>query len=154
MNTPICDFVNDFIKAKPHRLHMPGHKGKSFLDFEKYDITEIDGADSLYEADGIIKESEKNASALFDAVTFYSTEGSSQCIKAMLHLVCMEKKTKPLIWAGRNVHKSFLSSAVLTDFEIKWLYPENDASYLSCRIDGERLRKVRQKARCSLCNKP
>ena len=146
MNTPICDFVNEFTKRSPHRLHMPGHKGKSFLDFEAYDITEIDGADSLYEADGIIRESEKNVSELFDAVTFYSTEGSSQCIKAMLHLVCMDKEEKPLIWAGRNVHKSFLSSAVLTDFEIKWLYPENDASYLSCRIDGERLRKELEKS--------
>ncbi len=141
MNTPICDFVNEFAKAKPHRLHMPGHKGKSFLNFEKYDITEIDGADSLYEAEGIIKESENNASELFDAVTFYSTEGSSQCIKAMLHLVCTEKKAKPLIWAGRNVHKSFLSSAVLSDFEIRWLYPEKNTSYLSCKIDGERLKK-------------
>ena len=140
MNTPVCDFVNKFAEAESHRLHMPGHKGKSFLGFEKYDITEIDGADSLYEADSIIKESEKNASELFDALTFYSTEGSSQCIKAMLHLVCTKKEAKPLIWAGRNAHKSFLSSAVLSDFEIKWLYPEDNTSYLSCKIDGKRLK--------------
>ena len=140
MNTPICDFVNEFIKSNPHRLHMPGHKGKKFLSFENYDITEIDGADSLYEAQGIIRESEDNASTLFGASTYYSTEGSSQCIKAMLHLVCSEKKEKPLIWAGRNVHKSFLSSAVLSDFEIRWLYPDNKSSYLSCKIESEKLK--------------
>ena len=44
---------------------MPGHKGKTFLGCEAYDITEIKGADALYEADGIIAESEENASALF-----------------------------------------------------------------------------------------
>ena len=41
-------------------MHMPGHKGKSLLGYEKNDITEIFGADSLYQASGIIKESEQN----------------------------------------------------------------------------------------------
>ncbi len=140
MNTPICDFVKQFVNSNPHRLHMPGHKGKFFLNNELYDITEIDGADSLYEADGIIKESESNASEIFGAVTLYSTEGSSQCIKAMLHLICTKAEEKPLIWAGRNAHKSFLSAAVLSDFEIKWLYPANNSSYLSCKIDENIIR--------------
>ena len=47
---------------------MPGHKGIGDHN-ECLDITEITGADSLYEASGIIAESEKNASALFDAHT-------------------------------------------------------------------------------------
>ncbi len=141
MNTPICDFVNEYSIKDALRLHMPGHKGKKHLGFESLDITEIDGADSLYEADGIIKESEENASSLFGARTFYSAEGSSQCIKAMLYLVCLHAKEKPLIWAGRNVHKSFLSSAVLLDFDIKWLYPEKESSYLSCKISAEHLEK-------------
>ena len=44
---------------------MPGHKGKPLLGAEPWDITEIDGADVLYSADGIIKESEDLASSLF-----------------------------------------------------------------------------------------
>ena len=51
---------------------MPGHKGKRHFGMEKYDLTEMYGADSLFEADGIIAESEKNASELFGADTFYS----------------------------------------------------------------------------------
>lgn len=141
MNTPICDFVKKYAESDSLRLHMPGHKGKSLLGFESFDITEIDGADSLYEAEGIIKESEKNASLLFGSPTFYSVEGSSQCIKAMLYLVCQKAEGKALIWAGRNVHKSFLSAAVLLDFETEWLYPEYDFSYLSCRINAEYLEK-------------
>lgn len=51
-----------------------------------FDITEITGADNLYDPSGIIKESEENASKIFGAKTFYSTEGSSQANKAMLYL--------------------------------------------------------------------
>ena len=43
------------------RFHMPGHKGTGFLGCEGFDITEVSGADELYEADGIIAESEENA---------------------------------------------------------------------------------------------
>ena len=84
MDTPICDFVKRYAQSGIARLHMPGHKGMGPLGFEQYDITEINGADSLYEADGIIAQSEANASQLFGCHTFYSTEGSSQCIRAML----------------------------------------------------------------------
>ena len=141
MNTPICDFVKKYTDKNALRLHMPGHKGESLLGFESRDITEIEGADSLYEADGIIKESENNASFLFGSPTFYSTEGSSQCIKAMLYLICLKAEGKAVIWAGRNVHKSFLSAAVLLDFKIEWLYPDEGESYLSCKTDAKELEK-------------
>lgn len=120
---------------------MPGHKGTSLLGFEEYDITEIAGADSLYEAQGIIKQSEQNASYLFGCPTFYSTEGSSQCIRAMLYLAMLNSgKKNPLIAAGRNVHKTFVSAAALLDFDIDWLCSAV-GSYLSCRITPEYLEK-------------
>ena len=40
---------------------MPGHKGQSLLGFEPLDLTEIRGADELYEPEGIIAQSEANA---------------------------------------------------------------------------------------------
>ena len=87
METPIVDFVERYTAQGGVRLHMPGHKGKSFLGCEDLDITEIKGADALYEADGIIARSEENAAAIFGTGrTLYSTEGSSQCIRAMLYL--------------------------------------------------------------------
>ena len=70
METPICDFVKNYIEKDMLRLHMPGHKGQMFLGMEAYDITEIEGADSLYEAAGIIRKSEENAGCLFGAATF------------------------------------------------------------------------------------
>ncbi len=138
MNTPICDFAKKYADSDSMRLHMPGHKGKNFIGAESIDITEFSGADSLYEANGIIKESEENASKLFGCKTFYSTEGSSLCIRAMLYLVTLYAKNqgrKPLILAGRNAHRTFISAAALLDFDIEWLYPSADDSYLSCNIN-------------------
>ncbi|MBE6708881.1 MAG: aminotransferase class V-fold PLP-dependent enzyme [Ruminococcaceae bacterium] len=133
MTTPICDFINKYIDDGAARLHMPGHKGADGYD---RDITEISGADSLFEADGIIRESEENASALFGCRTFYSTEGSSLAIRAMLYLVQLSHKGKIKIAAGRNAHKVFLSAAALLDFDIDWLCPDS-SSYLSCDISPE-----------------
>ena len=75
MTTPIVDFVRRYAQSGTSRLHMPGHKGQSLLGFEPWDITEIKGADELYEAEGIIAQSEANATRLFGtAHTYYSTE--------------------------------------------------------------------------------
>ena len=139
MTTPIIDFVSGYVGEETLRLHMPGHKGKSYLGFEERDITEIKGADSLYEADGIIKESEDNASKLFGCRTYYSTEGSSHCIRAMVYLCAVYAKSKgkkPCISAFRNVHKTFLSAVAMTDCEVHWLCGD-DETYLSCSVSEE-----------------
>ena len=135
MDTPICDFVRHYADGELLRLHMPGHKGVSRLGVEAMDITEVHGADSLYEAEGIIRKSEDNASRLFGCPTFYSTEGSSQCIRAMLHLATTGRSK--VVAAARNVHKTFLSAAALLDLQVEWLYPQTGESYLSCTLDLE-----------------
>lgn len=142
MNTPICDFVSRYIGSNPCRLHMPGHKGVTLTGAEARDLTEIAGADSLYEASGIIRESEENAGELFGAHTFYSTEGSSHAIRAMLYLVVLfagQNGQKPVIAAGRNVHRAFLSAAALLDFDILWMLPQTQASYLSCTLTAQQV---------------
>lgn len=142
MNTPIFDFVKGYAESGASRLHMPGHKGRSFLGCEKYDITEIDGADVLYNATGIIKESEENASSLFGTrATFYSTEGSTLCIKAMLSLIRKGKKERPLILAGRNVHKAFIYAGALLDFDVKWMYAKKGAHLCSCQLTAQEVEK-------------
>ena len=145
MNTPIADFVRRYAASGTARLHMPGHKGRAFLGCEALDITEIAGADSLYEADGIIRESEENASALFgSARTLYSTEGSSQCIRAMLYLAltCRPAGAVPVIVAARNVHKAFVYAAALLDCEVVWLWPEESRSLCGCPVTPETLDKT------------
>ena len=123
-------------------MHMPGHKGAGILGFEGMDLTEISGADELFAAEGIIKESEQNASTLFGCPTYYSTQGSTLCIQTMCTILCQDAKSKgkkPKILAGRNAHRSFIHAAALLDFDIEWLYGNSD--YLSCKINAKDLEK-------------
>ena len=118
MNTPVVDFVRRYARQRTARMHMPGHKGRGPLGCEELDITEIAGADELYEAEGIIAQSEANATQLFGtARTYYSTEGSSQCIRALLY------------------------AAALLDFDIQWLWPAPDAAgaLCTCPVEPEAL---------------
>ena len=148
MDTPIVDFARRYAQSGTSRLHMPGHKGQSLLGFEPLDLTEIRGADELYEPEGIIAQSEANATRLFGtAHTYYSTEGSSQCIRAMLCLALQAapqaSKTgkRPVLLAARNAHKALLYAAALLDFDIQWLWPQaEDAGALcSCPVSAAAL---------------
>ena len=143
MRTPIFDFVSEYTRRDPLRLHMPGHKGIPLIGCEARDITEIGGADVLYAADGIIAESEANAASLFGvARTLYSTEGSSLVIRAMLALLrsYAEELGRPArLLAARNVHRSFLYGAALLDLEVDWLESEANADLLSLSLDEQAL---------------
>lgn len=146
MDTPIADFARLYDASGTARLHMPGHKGKPFLGCEHLDITEISGADALYEAEGIIARSEANAGRLFGSGrTLYSTEGSSQCIGAMLYLAltCRPDGAAPVVVAARNVHKAFVYAAALLDFEVVWLWPEGGSrSICGCPVSPDSLEKT------------
>ena len=141
MKTPIADFIKQYAQSDATRLHMPGHKGNGFLGFECYDITEIQGADVLYSADGIIAESENNCSSLFGtAHSFYSTEGSSLAIKAMLSLaVTASGEERPTVLAARNAHKAFLYAAAWLDFHIQWLTPSVTDHLCACKLTKEEI---------------
>ena len=150
MRTPIKDFVKKYALSKPVRLHMPGHKGVSFLGVEPYDITEINGADVLYSASGIIAESMANTTTLFDSKkTLYSTEGSSLAIRSILHLLkgyAQAKGVGAKVLAYRNAHKSFITSSAFLDVDVEWLYNAQngilsanfDISTLECAIIKEK----------------
>ncbi|MBQ8413658.1 MAG: amino acid decarboxylase [Clostridia bacterium] len=124
MTTPIYDFVKKYAESKTTRFHMPGHKGVGQLGCEMYDITEVKGADVLYSAEGIIEESENNLTELYDTGhSFYSTEGSTLAIKAMLAIVTADRKEgeRPIILASRNAHVSFIHAAAMLDIDVLWM---------------------------------
>ncbi|MGN0477855.1 MAG: aminotransferase class V-fold PLP-dependent enzyme [Hominenteromicrobium sp.] len=140
MDTPICDFVRHYCESGALRMHMPGHKGRSLLGMEALDLTEIDGADELYHAHGIIRQSEENAAALFGtAKTLYSAEGSSLCIRAMLYLALLHAKAagkRPVICAARNAHKVFVTAAALLGLDVTWLSPKSREHVIACEVDA------------------
>ncbi|SFY05282.1 aminotransferase class V-fold PLP-dependent enzyme [Ruminococcus sp. XPD3002] len=144
MNTPIYDYLKRYAASGMLRGHMPGHKGvspvKGLESLYSLDITEISGADSLFEADGIILESERNMSSLYGSTaSFYSAEGSTLCIQAMLAAVKFENRT---VIAARNVHRSFLNAAALLGLDVEWLIPEYSDGILSGRINLVSLEEI------------
>lgn len=134
MNTPIIDFLKSYDSMT--RLHMPGHKGTE----NPFDLTEVDGADVLYNPHGIISESENNASEIFGSgATAYSVEGSSLGIRAAVYLVASYAKSigkTPTILATRNVHSAFVSACALTGVNPEWICG-ND--FLSAEVSPSRL---------------
>lgn len=145
MNTPIADFIRAYAESGTLRLHMPGHKGHPLVGCEAFDITEIRGADELAVADGIIGESERNASLLFGTgKTLFSTEGSSQCIRAMVYLAASaapDREKRKYLLAGRNAHKTLLYALALADLDVQWLFGKAD-SLCSCPVTPAQLEQA------------
>ena len=148
MNTPIADFVKAYTLSGASRFHMPGHKGNPVIGCEMFDITEINGADVLGNADGIIAESEANAASLFNtAKTFYSTEGSTLCIKAMLALIKKNSiKSVPKILAARNAHKAFVYACALLGLEPEWIFPKEFTHLCACELSCNELDDILKNA--------
>lgn len=136
MATPIHDFLVKNSERHTIRCYMPGHKGTE----DPLDITEIDGADSLYDTDtnggkGIIAQSEKNASKLFGSKrTLFSCSGSTLAIQTMLTLAKLRGNSKDHVIAGRYSHRSFINSCILLGLIPSWVYPEE---YLSAAVTPE-----------------
>lgn len=145
MTTPIYNFLIKNISSNCSRMYMPGHKGNHPYDVLKhisaYDITEITGADELYEAEGIIDQSEKNTAVLYETKhTSFSAGGSTLCIQAMLKLVLNEGDT---VIAGRNVHTSFVNTCALLNINPYFVLPEfNDSFFVSGEISCEKIEKA------------
>lgn len=126
---PLTSFLKEYAERGLLRCHMPGHKGKPLSGFPAlsavlpYDITEIDGADSLFEAEGILLAAEQETASLYKSGSCcWSAGGSTLCIQAMLAAMKAENRT---VIAGRTVHRAFLNACILLDLSVKWVYPES-----------------------------
>ena len=104
-------------------MHMPGHKrrmgdvGNPFF----IDITEIEGFDNLYRAEGVLKEAQKRAAALYGSEeTHYLVNGSTGGILAAIS-GCTTFGGRILM--VRNSHKSAYHAAMLRGLDTAYLYP-------------------------------
>lgn len=144
MNTPISDFLNNYENSNTLRMHMPGHKGEY-----SHDITEIKGADSLFEAAGIIKQSEENAAKLFGTLsTIYSCQGSTLAIHTMIALMKSENRR---IIAARNSHRSFLNICALLNMKITWIYPTDNTGIIGGTININDIENALKSEKSPVC---
>ena len=145
METPLYDFLKRYAAGNTVRLHMPGHKGhhpdSALQEMARYDITEIAGADSLFEAEGVIREAERNTAALYETGdTCFLAGGSTLGIQTMLACCCMPGDT---VLAARNAHKAFINTCALLDLNVQWLLPNSRDSFgVSGTVDAQQVREA------------
>ena len=133
----IAGFLKEHAALEPVSFHMPGHKGSRI--YRKYgygefienlvdsDITEIPGADNLFQAEGIIEAAAEKYRKLYGARKSYllinGTSGG--LIAAILASV---SKGGRLVMA-RNCHKSVFNALTLGDIEPVYAYPSEIEEY-------------------------
>lgn len=137
VTTPIYDFLRKHVDKQPISFHMPGHKGSElfrklgygdFLDhIMDSDITEIDGADNLFQTEGIIKDAQEKYAKLYGVKKSYLLiNGTSGGIIASI--LASVNKGKKIIMA-RNCHKSVFNALTLGDIQPVYAYPEMIKEY-------------------------
>lgn len=139
----MMSFAEEYAGSGISRFHMPGHKGAALHGLERYDLTEIKGADHLFESEGIIAEGERlTALAYGSAATFWSAEGSSLSIKSAMCILHRYLGRTPRVAAARNCHRAFIDVCALLGIDPVWLYPEKPRTMLcECRVTADEVRR-------------
>ena len=131
MKTPLYNALIEYSKHKKP-FHMPGHKLGTFgdmkqLDFTALDVTEANGLDNLYEAEGIIKEAMQEMSRFYGAQsTTFLTNGSTAGILASLMTIC---KPGDKVLIARNCHHSVWHALILIGAVPIYIQPEYNEDF-------------------------
>ena len=133
----LLDFLLDHKELDPVSFHMPGHKGSRIYvenGYENFlsgimdcDITEIPGADNLFQTESVINAVMDKYRELYEVEKSYLLiNGSSGgIISAILASVCQGGK---LIMA-RNCHKSVFNALTLGNIEPIYAKPRIEEEY-------------------------
>lgn len=136
-NTPLYAFLRQHAFKNPASFHMPGHKGSGFYqrlgygdfmrDFFDYDVTEIPGADNLFQTEGVLEEIQEHYKNLYQVKNSYLlVNGTSGGIIASI--LASVKKGGKLVMA-RNCHKSVFNALTLGEVRPVYAYPEENQEY-------------------------
>jgi arginine decarboxylase len=132
--TPLFSGLIEHAKRNPIQFHIPGHKKGAGMDPEfrnfigdnalSIDLINIGPLDDLHAPKGIIKKAHDLAAEAFGADrTFFSVQGTSGAIMAMIMAVCGPEDK---IIVPRNVHKSVMSAIVFSGAIPVFIHPEID----------------------------
>lgn len=115
--------LQSYSESGCYPFHMPGHK-RAPIEFPNpysIDITEIDRFDSLYHADGILKEAQERASEFYKTKkTFFLVNGSTTGILSAISAALPRLST---LLMARNSHKSAYNAVYLRGLETVYLLP-------------------------------
>ena len=119
------------LAADRYPLHMPGHKRHLApapgLSCYAWDITEIDGADDLHEADGILADAMARTAALYGARRcWYLVGGSTVGLLAGIRALAPFGSE---VIAARNCHKAVYHAIELGRLTAHYLPPPVDTAF-------------------------
>lgn len=127
----LADYLQKLHSSNEYPLHMPGHKRTPFLpEFASayaMDITEIEGSDNLYEAEGILKDAMERAAKVYGAhETMFLVNGST--VGLLSAITGMTNKGDTILMA-RNCHKAVYHAVELRELCTKYVYPKKWKDY-------------------------
>ena len=137
MKYTITPFLLQHASLHPISFHMPGHKGSAiyrecgygdFLDrLMDCDITEIPGADNLFQTEGPLLEIMHRYQAMYGVKASYLlVNGSSGGLIAAI-LASVSRGGKLIL--ARNCHKSIFNALSLGDISPVYAYPDTIKEY-------------------------
>ena len=147
----MIDFLMEHAAKDPVSFHMPGHKGAAI--FRKYgfgdllgmiadiDVTEIPGADNLFQGEGIIRELQERYAGLYGVRQSYLLiNGSSGGIVAAI--LAAVRAGRKIIMA-RNSHKSIFNAIALGNIEPVYAYPKLDEGhYITGPVEADEIARL------------
>lgn len=131
------DFLAEHARTGAVSFHMPGHKGAGFYEkngfgaemkrLADWDITEIAGADNLFQPETVIRRTMQKYERLYQTRRSYLLiNGSSAGIIAAI-LAAVPRGGRLLM--ARNCHKSVFNALYLGDIQPLYLHPQTDERY-------------------------
>ncbi len=153
MGKYVYDALLEYTASDAYPMHMPGHKRRmgTMVDPYSIDITEIDGFDNLHHAEGILKEAQERAAALYGTLeTHFLVNGSTCGILTAVSAALTQGRGagRPGILMARNLHKAALHAAYLCGADPVWIRPEEltdcgeTGRQLGGRIDPAKVNSV------------
>lgn len=133
----LYDRLCEYSASEAYPFHMPGHKRRlgGMCDPFEIDITEIEGFDDLHHAQGILREAQERASALYGSgESYFLINGSTAGVLAAICAAAAADPGKRKLLMARGSHKSAYHAVYLSGLEPVWLYARENGE--RCGING------------------
>ncbi len=128
----VTQFLMEHAAGEPVSFHMPGHKGSwlyreygygAFLErIMDCDVTEIPGADNLFQTEGIIRETMDRYKAIYGVKESFLLVGGSSAGLIAAIMTCVPPGGKLIM--ARNCHKSVFNGLRLAGGQPVYAYPQ------------------------------
>lgn len=135
----LYDMLISYGRTDMYPFHMPGHKRQplSFPNPYTVDITEIDGFDNLHHAEGILKEAQERAAAVYGSKRCYYLVNGSTC--GLLAAICAAAGRGDKVLVARGSHKAVYHALAIQGLNAEYLYPVITGNDLQGQVTPEQV---------------